>query len=207
VPSSLGQNSTRRMPPPSQSLNDKSTSFKSVLVCSPRGSIVFRSGKYGKHAMQTLRLGRMAVVAGLWLLAACGNGATGGPPAKTVATAGVENTQSSQPSASCKKDSNCASGQRCGFTLAMGCAGRGTCVVERAGNCFDPGGRCGCDGLPVDLFCAVGSSTVFASAPVGFVGGCPKPCTKDAECPSRNDVPLPVCRKGICVQPQNGRID
>jgi hypothetical protein len=147
------------------------------------------------------------LVSGLWLLAACSNGTTNVPPAKTVPTAGVENTQSSQHGASCKKDANCPSGQRCGFTGAMGCEGSGTCVVEKAGgNCFDPGGRCGCDGQPVDLFCAVGSSTEFASAPVGFVGDCPKPCTKDAECPSRNDVPLLICRKGICVQPQNGGI-
>jgi hypothetical protein len=119
------------------------------------------------------------LVSGLWLLAACSNGTTNVPPAKTVATAGVENTQSSQHGASCKKDANCPSGQRCGFTGAMGCEGSGTCVVEKAGgNCFDPGGRCGCDGQPVDLFCAVGSSTEFASAPVGFVGGCPKPCTR-----------------------------
>jgi hypothetical protein len=39
-------------------------------------------------------------------------------------------------------------------------------VSEGAGACFDPGGRCGCDGQTVDLFCGKGSTTEFASAPV-----------------------------------------
>ena len=151
--------------------------------------------------MHTLWRGRTALISGLWLLAACGNGATRVPPAKTALTTGAKNTQSSQHGASCKKDSDCPSGQRCGFTGAMGCEGSGTCVVAVAGAaCADPGGRCGCDGQPVDLFCAAGSSTEFASAPVGSVGPCPKTCTEDAGCPSHL-----VCRKGICVPPQNGR--
>ena len=135
--------------------------------------LFFRAESRGKHAMQTLWWGRMALVSGLWLLAACGHGATSVPPAKTASTIGAENTRSSQRGASCKKDSECPAGQ-----------------------------RCGCDGQPVDLFCAAGSSTEFASAPVGSVGPCPRPCTEDAVCPSHL-----VCRKGICVQPQNGRSD
>jgi hypothetical protein len=151
--------------------------------------------------MHTLCWARTTLVSGLWLLAACGNGATSVPPAKTAVTTGAENTQSSQHAASCKKDSDCPSRQRCGFTGATGCEGSGTCVVAVAGAaCVDPGGRCGCDGQPVDLFCAAGSSTEFASAPVGSVGPCPRPCTENAGCPSQL-----VCRKGICVQPQDGR--
>ena len=169
----------------------------------PRGTIVLRWRKVGKHAMRRLWWGRTALVSGLWLLTACGNGRTSVPPAKIAATTGTENTPSSQHSASCKKDSNCPSGQRCGFTGATGCEGSGTCVVAVAGAaCADPGGRCGCDGQPVDLFCAAGSSTEFASAPVGSVGPCPMPCTEDAGCPSHL-----ACRKGICAQPQHGRSD
>ena len=99
---------------------------------------------------------------------------------------------------SCKSDAECPSGQRCGFT--WGCEGRGKCVVEvKDGQCIDPGGRCGCDGKPVELFCAAGLSTEFASRPVGSVGGCPKYCdpvVKNAGCPSNL-----VCREGVCVQP------
>ena len=163
--------------------------------------LFFRAESRGTHAMQTLWWGRMALVSGLWLLAACGHGATSVPSAKTASTIGAENTRSSQRGASCKKDSECPAGQRCGFTGATGCDGSGKCVVAVAGACFDPGGRCGCDGQPVDLFCAAGSSTEFASAPVGSVGPCPRPCTEDAVCPSHL-----VCRKGIGVQQQNGRV-
>ena len=146
--------------------------------------------------MRTMRLGRMALISVLWLLAACGNNATRVSLAKTAATR-AEDTQSSQHATSCKRDSDCPSGKRRGFTGATGCEGSGTCVVAVAGAaCADPGGRCGCDGQPVDLFCAAGSSTEFASAPVGSVGPCPKSCTEDAGCPSHL-----VCRKGICVQP------
>lgn len=146
--------------------------------------------------MHTLKLGRAALVSGLWLLAACGNGSTRVPPAKT---AGVTESTNIRPGggASCKKDSDCPSGQRCGFTGANGCEGRGTCVVESAGaNCFDPGGRCGCDGRPVDLFCAKGSSSEFASAPVGFVGGCPISCADGEACP-----PSLTCQNGFCGKP------
>jgi hypothetical protein len=153
--------------------------------------------------MHTLRLGRTALASGLWLLAACSKGKISAPPAKTVATAGVENTQSSQHGASCQQDPDCPEGQRCGFTGVTGCEGRGTCVKAVTGAaCFDPGGRCGCDGQPVDIFCAAGSSSEFASAPVGSVGPCPRPCTEDAGCPSHL-----ACRKNICLPPQNGRSD
>ena len=152
--------------------------------------------------MQTWWRGRTTLISGLWLLAACGNSASRVPLARTAATR-AGNTQSSRHGMSCKRDSECPSGQRCGFTGAAGCEGSGTCVVAAAGGaCADPGGRCGCDGKPVDLFCAAGSSTEFASAPVGSVGPCPRTCTDDAGCSPRL-----VCRKGICVQPQNGRSD
>ena len=139
--------------------------------------------------------GLTALACGLCFLAACRKGAPNASQAKTATITVAENTNSSQNGASCKKDSDCPSGRRCGFTGATGCVGNGTCVVEKAGiNCYDPGGRCGCDGRPVELFCAAGSSTEFASAPVGAVGPCPRPCTDDAGCPSSL-----VCRKGICA--------
>jgi hypothetical protein len=150
--------------------------------------------------MHRIWRGRTAVLSGLWLLAACGNDASRVPVATTTTTR-AENTQRSRHETSCKKDSDCPSGRRCGFTGAMGCEGSGTCVVAVAGGaCVDPGGRCGCDGKPVDLFCAEGSSTEFASAPVGSVGPCPISCRDDAGCSPRL-----VCREGICVQPHNGR--
>jgi len=149
--------------------------------------------------MHTLRLGRAALVAGLWLLTACGNHLTGIPPATTAGAAETRNIRSSDSGANCKSDSECPSGQRCGFTGAMGCEGSGTCVVPGGSACFDPGGRCGCDGRPVDLFCAKGSSSEFASAPVGFVGPCPIPCTEGGACPPRL-----VCENGFCGKPQDG---
>jgi hypothetical protein len=88
----------------------------------------------------------------LCLTAACGN--THAQIAKT----GTSKTQGSQAALSCTKDAECASGQRCGFT--SGCPSKGKCIVaSKAGHCIDPGGRCGCDGRPVDIFCEVGSRT------------------------------------------------
>ena len=126
---------------------------------------------------------------GLWFVVACAN-----TNAQTTTTGG-SNVRGSHKVASCKNDSECPSGQRCGFT---GDEERGTCIVERAGACFDPGGRCGCDGQPVDLFCGKGSSTEFASAPVCFVGGCPIPCSDGSGCPPRL-----VCQRGFCRLPQD----
>src|SRR4029077_805120 len=60
----------------------------------------------------------------------------------------------------------------------------------------DTGGRCGCDGRPVDIFCAVGSRTEYASAPTNAVGPCPKTCSEKLECGSGL-----VCQKGFCVKP------
>ena len=158
----------------------------------------FRNGK-GEAAMHTLRLGSAALVAGLWLLTACGSHSTSIPPAPTADATETRNIRSSDSAARCKSDSECPSGRRCGFTGAIGCEGYGTCVVPGGSACFDPGGRCGCDGRPVDLFCAKGSSSEFASAPVGFVGPCPIPCTEGGACPPRL-----VCENGFCGKPQDG---
>src|SRR5215469_12448638 len=82
--------------------------------------------------------------------------------AQTTRTA-TPKTQRS-PGLSCKKDAECPSGQRCGFR--SGCKSEGKCVVpSHDAHCIDPGGRCGCDGRPVDIFCAVGSPTEYTSAP------------------------------------------
>jgi len=95
----------------------------------------------------------------------------------------------------CKKDSECPSGQRCGFSAPKS---KGKCVVpSHDARCIDPGGRCGCDGGVVDIFCAVGSRTEYTSAPACFIGGCPKTCTEEADCGKTGL----VCRKGVCVKP------
>jgi hypothetical protein len=78
------------------------------------------------------------------------------------------------PALSCKKDAECPSGQRCGFV--SGCKSKGKCVVpSHDAHCIDPGGRCGCSGRAVDIFCAVGSPTEYTSAPTNAIGPCPKP--------------------------------
>ena len=125
----------------------------------------------------------------LWLAVACAN-----THAQTT-TASGSNVRGSQKVVSCKKDLECPSGQRCAFT--SGCESKGKCVVpSRDNHCIDPGGRCGCDGRPVDIFCAVGSRTEFTSAPVDAVGPCPRPCTKELGCGSRL-----VCQNGFCTKP------
>jgi hypothetical protein len=130
------------------------------------------------------------VVLLLSLVAACGN-------AEAQATkASTSKNQTSHTAVSCTKDSRCPSGQRCGFA-GGGCESKGKCIVpSKTSDCIDPGGRCGCDGRPVDIFCGVGSRTEFTSAPVNAVGGCPKPCTNELECPSGL-----VCQKGFCAKP------
>jgi hypothetical protein len=125
----------------------------------------------------------------LWLGVVCGN-----TDAQTRKTGG-SSIRSSHTVVSCNKDSQCPSGQRCGFT--SGCDGKGICIVPSGKtSCIDPGGRCGCDGRPVDIFCGVGSRTEFTSAPVNAVGPCPRPCTAELGCGSRL-----VCEKGFCVKP------
>ena len=130
------------------------------------------------------------VALGLWLIVACAN-----TNAQT-STTGDSNVQGSHKVASCKKDSECPSGQRCGFT--GGCESKGKCMVpSRDNHCIDPGGRCGCDGRPVDIFCAADSRTEYASAPTNAVGPCPKTCSEQLECGSGL-----VCQKSFCVKPK-----
>jgi len=125
----------------------------------------------------------------LCLIAACGS--TQSQNAET----GTAKTQGSQAALKCTKDAECLSGQRCGFT--SGCKSKGKCIVRsKTGHCIDPGGRCGCDGRPVDMFCEVGSRTEYASAPTNAVGPCPKTCSEQSECGSAL-----VCQKGFCVKP------
>jgi hypothetical protein len=122
-------------------------------------------------ALHRPKLGCAALLFGL-LLTVYGNLSIGVLPAGAT----DKNSSRSPRGANCKSNSDCPSGQRCGFTGAKGCEENGACVVEsRGANCFDPGGRCGCDGRPVDLFCVKGSSSEFASGPVGSVGPCPRP--------------------------------
>jgi hypothetical protein len=104
-------------------------------------------------------------------------------------------THTSHTAVSCTKDSQCPAGQRCGFS-GGGCESKGKCIVpSETSNCIDPGGRCGCDGRPVDIFCEVGSRTLYTSAPVNAVGPCPRPCTDESQCP-----PGLVCQKGVCAK-------
>ena len=143
--------------------------------------------------MRALMLTPTALLCGLCLLVACGRGSTVGSP-----TSGTEedNIRRSHDGTSCKSNSECPSGRRCGFT---GAEESGRCVVETSGSCLiDPAGRCGCDGQRVDLFCGKGSTTPFVSARVCFVGPCPIPCSDGSECPPRL-----VCQSGFCRLPQD----
>jgi hypothetical protein len=98
----------------------------------------------------------------LSLVAACGNTEAQATKARTP------KTQSSHTAVSCTKDSQCPSGQRCGFTGS--CESKGKCIIlSKTNNCIDPSGRCGRDGRPVDIFCEVGSRTEYTSAPVNPV--------------------------------------
>ena len=127
-------------------------------------------------------------------LVLCLAAANGNAEAQTKT--GAAKTQSSHTTVNCTSDSQCPSGQRCGFT--WGCESKGKCIVpSHDAHCIDPGGRCGCDGRPADVFCGVGSRTEFASAPFNAVGGCPRPCTKELGCGSSGL----VCQNGICVKP------
>src|SRR5579872_5022344 len=82
----------------------------------------------------------------------------------------------------------------CGFS---GSKSKGKCVVpSHDAHCIDPGGRCGCDGGVVDIFCAVGSQMEYTSAPSCFIGACPKTCTEEADCGKTGL----VCRRGVCVK-------
>jgi len=68
----------------------------------------------------------------------------------------------------CTKDAQCPSGQRCGFR-SSGCESKGKCVVPaHSPFCIDtPGGRRGCDGRPVDIFCGATEEGLneYTSAP------------------------------------------
>lgn len=127
----------------------------------------------------------------LWLVGASGNSQALAPKTATFKTRG------SHQAVSCTKDAQCPSGQRCGFT--SGCESKGKCVVlSDKPSCIDPGGRCGCDGRPVEIFCAVGSPIEYTSAPTNAVGPCPRPCTEELGCGSGSGL---VCRKNVCVKP------
>ena len=141
------------------------------------------------HALMPTRTVLLCV---LCFFVACGSGSTG---VSSATRKEKTNFRSSHHGARCKNNSECPSGQRCGFT---GADERGICVVPTATALVDPGGRCGCDGQPVDLFGGDGSTTPFASAPVCFVGPCPIDCSEDRECPVRL-----VCKSGRCRQPQD----
>ena len=109
----------------------------------------------------------------VWLFAAFRNAGC------QTTNANGPNNRTSHTAVSCTKDSQCPSGQRCGFT--GGCESKGRCVVpSNDSHCIDPGGRCSCDGRPVHIFCAAGSRTEFTSAPVNAVGPCPRPCTAES---------------------------
>src|SRR5215469_10330703 len=106
--------------------------------------------------------------------------ASGNTQAQSIRTATFE-TQGSHRVLTCTKDAECPSGRRCGFT--SGCKSKGKCVVpSHDTHCIDPGGRCGCDGRPVDIFCEVGSRTEYTSAPTNATGPCPRPCNEQSEC-------------------------
>ena len=125
----------------------------------------------------------------LWLFAACDSAEP-----QTAKTGGSK-TGNSHAAVSCTKDSQCPSGQRCGFT--SGCESKGKCITpSNDTHCIDPGGRCGCDGRPVDIVCAVGSPIEFTSAPVNAVGPCPRPCTEQLGCGSSGL----TCEKGLCIK-------
>lgn len=124
----------------------------------------------------------------LWILS------SGNMEAQSTRT-GSSKSQTSPAVLSCTTEAQCPSGQRCGFT---GRNRKGKCVVpSHDGHCLDPGGRCGCDGRPVDIFCAVGSRMEYTSAPACFVGPCPITCTEESGC-GKTDL---VCQKGVCVKP------
>ena len=135
----------------------------------------------------TLARGLLSV---LWLVGLCGSA-----QAQTTQS-GTSKTRGSQAALSCTKDAECPSGQRCGFT--SGRDRKSKCVVpSQDGHCLDPGGRCGCDGRPVDIFCAVGSRIEYTSAPACFLGPCPRTCTEELGCGKTGL----VCQKGVCVKP------
>ena len=142
------------------------------------------------HIMNKIRLPKVHTVALILWFAACGQARA------QVDKTSTPRNQGTHTPISCTTDSQCPSGQRCGFT-GGDCNKKGKCVVpSKDGHCIDPGGRCGCDGRPVDIFCGVGSNTEFTSAPVNAVGPCPRPCTENQDCR-----PGLSCQKGLCVKP------
>jgi hypothetical protein len=127
----------------------------------------------------------------LWLVAACGNSQEQALPTAT------SKTRASHEAVSCTKDAQCPSGHRCGFTF--GCESKGKCIVPSGKpSCINPGGRCGCDGRPVEILCAVGLPSEYTSVPANAVGPCPRPCTEEIGCGSDSGL---ACQKGFCVKP------
>jgi hypothetical protein len=150
-----------------------------------------RSGVRSRGVRKSFFVWMNSVALVLWLAGA------GGETAAQTKTA-TSRMQRSHRARTCKKDSECPSGQRCGFTF--GCRNKGKCVVPTGdSHCVNPGGRCGCDGLPVDIFCAVGSTTEYTSAPANAVGPCPRPCTAELGC-GPSDL---VCENGFCLKPRS----
>lgn len=97
---------------------------------------------------------------------------------------------------SCTTDTQCPSGHRCGFPL--GCESKGKCVVPTGKTwCIDAGGRCGCDGRAVNVFCGVGSKSEYTSAPANAVAPCPRSCNQESGCGTSGL----VCQNGFCVKP------
>jgi hypothetical protein len=95
----------------------------------------------------------------------------------------------------CRMDSECAKGSQCAFTLAEGCTAPGTCVVPiTSPYCIDPGGRCGCNGQPLQVFCTACSLNEYAFFPVAYIGECPIPCSTVSPCPGGF-----VCENEFCV--------
>jgi hypothetical protein len=108
------------------------------------------------------------------------------PQPDSVATTAAKN----RPSLACSGDAECPTGERCGFRGDK----FGECVVPSSTpHCFDPGGRCGCDGRPVEMFCGASSGAEYTSAPACFVGPCPMPCNDDMRCPLSL-----TCQNGQC---------
>jgi hypothetical protein len=152
------------------------------------------SRKVGRGARSQIMRKSSLSLAHIIPLLVCLVAAWGNAQEKT-AKAGTAKTQGSQVALNCTASAECPSGQRCGFT--SGCKSKGRCVIpSHAAHCIDPGGRCGCDGRPVDIFCKVGSRTEYTSAPTNALGPCPKPCSEQIQC--RTGL---VCQKGFCIKP------
>jgi len=139
------------------------------------GTAIFEGKQRHRDPSKTTRKICLLLAPGLGLVlcirAACCNS-----QAQTTIS-DASKAQGSHPAVSCKKDTDCHPHQRCGFTV--GCRSQGMCITPSSKtSCIDPGGRCGCDGRPVDIFCGVGSPTEYTSAPANAVGPCPRPSSR-----------------------------